>query len=48
MVQNVGFAFVYEWCLCVLAHERVFAKPTHQLPGTEQTDGISIRNAPWL
>ena len=30
----------YEWCLCVLAHERVFAKPTHQLPGPEQTDGI--------
>ena len=30
----------YEWCLCVRAHERVFAKPTHQLPGPEQTDGI--------
>ena len=23
----------YELCLFVLAHERVFAKPTHQLPG---------------
>ena len=30
----------YEWCLCVRAHERVFAKPTHQLPGPEKTDGV--------